>query len=292
MSYLLANHAWYELVGPFTLMISMLLCYWYVKTMIHSPHYNPTTNQKIYFFTAISLFFLVKGTPFAVVADYYLVSALILQLSIIIFIAVPLFILSLPKQYVQVFFWRHKKAAIAKVLFAHPWPLALLFNALITIFTLPPAFNAITGSVLLQFFYEVLLVMFALLTWWMIIQPSEEIADHSYFLRGAYVFIMVLFLMPVAIFLIVAQQPMYTPYMTVSGELIPALNALNDQQLAGGFLKLMQLTSYSIAIYYLLKLWGTKEEENEGKVDGNTRVVQGVVIQLDKHNHRDKGKKR
>ncbi|ALX48869.1 cytochrome c oxidase assembly protein [Lentibacillus amyloliquefaciens] len=292
MGALLSNYAWYELLGPVTLLAAALLCYWYVRTMIKSPHYHTTTTQKVYFFTAVTLFYLAEGSPFAVIAEEYLVSALIFQLSIMAFVVVPLFILSLPNGYLDIFFWRHKRLKIAGFLFKHPWPLAVIFNGLITVYLIPLFFNVINGNMLLQFLYEVLVVLFAFLTWWVIIQPSDEIADHSYFMRVAYVFFTTLFLMPIGIFLLVIQDPVYTTYTGVAGELIPALTAVYDQQAAGGLLKFVQITCYSIALFHLLKKWGLQEEENEGKVDDDTRVVQGVVIKLNERNRRNKGKKR
>ncbi|WP_174613023.1 cytochrome c oxidase assembly protein [Virgibacillus ihumii] len=292
MGSLFTNHAWYELLGPVSLVIAVVLSYWYINTIIKPSHYNVTSTQKTYFFTAVILFYLMEGTPFAVIADHYLFSALSLQISVMCFIVMPLFILSLPKQYLDVFFWHHKRSKIAKLIFAHPWPLAVAFNGLVTIFFIPSFFNMIHEFMFLQFFCEVLVVTLAFLTWWIIIEPSTEISDHSYFMRAAYVFFTALFLMPIGIFLLVVQDPNYTTYTEVSGELIPVLTAVYDQQLAGGLLKFLQLTSYSIALYYLLKMWGLREEENEGKVDDDTRVVQGIVIKLNDRNRRNKGKKR
>ncbi|GAA0614258.1 hypothetical protein GCM10009001_34410 [Virgibacillus siamensis] len=292
MGPLFTNHAWYELVGLVSLVVAVLLCYWYINTIIKSTHYNTTNTQKTYFFTAVILFYLVEGTPFAIIADDYLFSALSLQISIMSFVVMPLFILSLPKQYLDIFFWHHKRAKIASLIFAHPWPLAVAFNGLLTVFFIPAFFNIIHDIMFLQSICEVLLITLSFLTWWIIIQPSQEVADHSYFMRAAYVFFTALFLMPIGIFLLVVQDPHYTSYTTASGELFPVLTAVYDQQLAGGLLKFLQLTSYSIALFYLLKMWGLREEENEGKVDEDTRVVQGIVIKLNDRNRRNKGKKR
>ena len=116
---LLANYAWFELVSPVTLVVVGLLIFWYNRTMVKSPQFHATSTQKTYFTLAISLFFLVKGTPFAVIADHYLASALLLQLSIMAFAVVPLFILSLPREYLKVFLWHHRRAKVAKFIFAH-----------------------------------------------------------------------------------------------------------------------------------------------------------------------------
>ncbi|GAA0439996.1 hypothetical protein GCM10008983_16180 [Lentibacillus halophilus] len=226
-----------------------------------------------------------------VIADDYLLSALVLQVSVMAFVVVPLFILSLPAQYLSVFFWRHKRTKFAKKLFAYPWILALIFNGLVTMFLIPSFFDAIHASSLLQFLYEVVLVTFAFLTWWIIIQPYDEVADNSYFKRLAYVFFTALFLMPIGIFLLAVQQTLYTSYMDVSGDLIPVLNVVYDQQLAGALLKILQLSSYSIALFYLLKMWGISDSEQEEQ-DDDKRVVQGIVIQLNERNRKNKGRKR
>lgn len=88
-------------------------------------------------------------------------------------------------------------------------------------------------------------------------------------------------LMPIGIFLLVIQKAHYPVYETVAGELFPGLTAVYDQQLAGGFLKIIQLTSYTIALLKIVMAWGRKEEEKEGEVgDKNIRVVQGIPIRL------------
>lgn len=292
MSSLLANHAWYELVRPINLLLMAFVCYWYYKSIINSSFIKVERRHKRYFYIAAGAFFLVKVTPFAIIAEEYLVSALVLQLSVIAFVSVPLLILSIPKQYLKIFFWRHERARVAKFLFKYPWPLAAVFNGLVILFLVPTFFNIIVSNAFYLFLYEILLVLFAFLTWWVIIQPINDLADHSYFMRGVYVFIMALLLMPTAFFLIATMKEMFFAYESTAGELFPGFTLIYDQQLAGGFLKLLQLSSYGTAIFYLLKMWGIKEEENEGQVDENTRVVQGVVIQLNEHNKRKSRKKR
>ncbi|GAB4073852.1 hypothetical protein GCM10028778_13550 [Barrientosiimonas marina] len=292
MHHVLANHAWYELTGPVTLVVTGLLCYWYISKMIRSPHVSATYTQRMYFFLAISLFFLVKGTPFAVIADHYLFSALLSQLSFMAFVIMPLFILSLPEQYVAAFFWNHRRAEAARLILNHPWFLAIMFNVLISIYLIPPVFSVIHESTSLQLLFEVLFMSLAFLTWWVIIQPLTAVAGHSYFKRIVLVFFMAMFLMPAGFYLLVAQEPMYGTYATASSALLPVLTAVYDQQAAGGVLKILQLTSYAFALYYLLKRWGLREEKDEGNVNDDTRVVQGVVIQLNEYNQQKKGRKR
>jgi len=90
--------------------------------------------------------------------------------------------------------------------------------------------------------------------------------------------------MPIGIFLlIVISQVHYPAYEATASQFIPSMTAVYDQQLGGGLLKAIQLLSYGIALFYLVKNWGRKEDENEGNVDDeHIRIVQGVVIHLPK----------
>ncbi|MFC4557816.1 cytochrome c oxidase assembly protein [Virgibacillus kekensis] len=289
---LLSGYAWYEIVGPFSLVAALLASYWYIKTFIKSPHYKAARVEKGYFLTAVLLFYLVEGGPIGLIADHYLLSILTLQLSVIAFVVVPLIILSLPKQYIKALFWNHKRSQIAKLLFSHPWPLAVVFNGLVTLFFVPSVFNNIHGNLFLQFLAEMLIYTFAFFIWWIIIQPSSDTPGHSYLMRIGYVFFTALFLMPIGIYLLVLTGAEYPAYATVAGEHFPALGAVSDQQLAGGIIKAVQLTSFSFALYYLFRNWGIQEDEREGMVDEDTRVVQGIAIKVNNRNKNRRGRKR
>lgn len=114
--------------------------------------------------------------------------------------------------------------------------------------------------------------------------PLPEISKFSYFTRVAYIFLNSVLLMPIGIFLLIGITEAHYPlYAEAAGQLLPSLTAVYDQQLAGGILKAIQLTSYGIALFYLIGNWSRKEDEMEGQIDDeNIRVVQGVVIHLPK----------
>lgn len=112
--------------------------------------------------------------------------------------------------------------------------------------------------------------------------PLPEISKFSYFTRVAYIFLNSVLLMPIGIFLLVGIGEAHYPlYAGVAGQLFPSLNAVYDQQLGGGILKAIQLTSYGVALFHLIGNWSRKEDEREGQIDDESiRVVQGVVIHL------------
>lgn len=161
---------------------------------------------------------------------------------------------------------------------------ALLFNGALTVYFAPPLFNVIQQSVILSIISQIFLIFTGFLMWWTIIMPLPEISKFSYFTRVAYIFLNSVLLMPIGIFLLIGiTEAHYTLYTAVAGELFPSLSAVYDQQLGGGILKVIQLTSYGIALFCLIGNWSKKEDEREGQIDDeNIRVVQGVVIHLPK----------
>src|SRR5690625_4647152 len=238
-------------------------------------------SQPKYFISAIILLYIVKGSPLATIADHYLFSAHMLQLSVIFFAIIPLFILSLPTNFIRKYFWNHRTKFLIGI-FGKPWLTAILFNGLVTTYFIPPVFNTIKGNIFLMIISQAILIITAFLMWWVIISPIPEVSWISYLKRSAYIFFTSLLLMPIGFFLLIVQNEHYTFYEAVAGDLIPVITAIYDQQIAGGLLKVMQLSSYTIALLHIVLAWGRKSEEKEGQVnDENIRVVRGVVIHLD-----------
>src|SRR5690625_8001799 len=91
-----------------------------------------TKNQINYFISAVILLYVVKGSPLATIADHYLFSAHMLQLSVIFFAIIPLFILSLPRNFIRKYFCHHRMKFFI-YFFVRPWLTALLFKRLFTV---------------------------------------------------------------------------------------------------------------------------------------------------------------
>lgn len=230
--------------------------------------------------SAIVFLYIVKGSPIATMAKHYLFSAHVLQLSVIFFIVIPLFILSLPTSFLRRYFWHHRTRFLIGIL-GRPWLNAILFNGLLTVYFIPSVFNVIQENIFLMLISQTVLIILACLMWWVIISPIPEVSNIPYLTRIAYIFFASLILMPIGVFFLIIQKAHYPIYEAVAGDLIPILTAIYDQQLAGGILKVVQLTSYIIALLHIVLTWGREEEEREGEVDDeNIRVVQGVVIHL------------
>lgn len=272
-----SNYSWFELWRPFYLVILVIAGYLYIKHMIRSPIFKVNRNQIQYFFIAITLFYLMKGTPYHVIAKDYLFSAHTFQLAILCFAVIPLLILSFPVEFLRSVFWNYRMKFTLRI-FSHPWLNAFLFNSLLSIYFIPPIFNFLKSHIWLLVIAQIIITALAFFMWWIIIAPIPEINMLSNVKKIIYIFFASALLLPIGFFLLIVQVEHYPIYGMVAGEFFKPLNAIYDQQLAGGLLKFTQLISYVYALLFIVLGWGRTEEEKEGEVDEDTRIIRGVVI--------------
>jgi len=278
---LFSELAWYELWGPIYFIISVAIIYWYFKNVVRYYRSKMTSSQINYLLTAVILLYIVTGSPLAAVGKHYLFSAHMLQLSIMFFVVVPLFILSLPRAYIRKYFWNHRTKFLIQ-LFGKPWLTAAAFNGLVTLYFVPTVFNFLKSYPILMGLAQLILVINAFLMWWVIISPLPEISRFSYLTRAAYIFFASLLLMPIGFFHLIVQVENYPFYAEIQGSLLPSLTAIYDQQAAGGILKVFQLSSYTLALLFIVSRWVKQSEATQGQVvEKNIRYVRGVVIHLD-----------
>lgn len=279
-SSLFTQHSWFELWGPGYFVLSLLIIFLYFYKIVHPYRMKITSAQKSYFILSMILLYGIKGSPIATAAKKYLFSGHVLQLSVIFFVIVPLVLLSLPRSFIRTYLWDHRARFLLKIL-GRPWINLILFNGLVTVYFIPPIFNVIVENIFLSFLAQTLLIFLAFVMWWVIISPLPEISYTPYMTRIIYIFFASLLLMPIGIFFLIIQKEYYPMYAQAITNLFPSMTGVYDQQLAGGILKVAQLSSYIFALLNIVLTWGKEEEEKEGEVDEeNIRVVQGIVIHL------------
>jgi len=280
--FLMENHSLYDLFKLHWLLFVGIAIYFYNKKVLRSPVFQVSSRQKVYFYIAISLFSILKVTPIDVIATHYLFSAHVLQTSILLFIITPLLIISLPMEFFRKYAWNHRTKLFITIL-AHPWLTLVLFNGLLSVFLIPVVFNIIHSSAILSFIANLILFIHAFFMWWVIIQPLPELKNFSYIIRAAYIFFASVALFPIGFYFIIAGQPLFSTYSAVSGEFIPALTVVYDQQLGGGLLKIIQTFTYAYALLIIMFQWAKEEQKMEGQSgEKHIRYARGVVIHLDK----------
>src|SRR5690625_179910 len=104
-------HSFYSLFKIHWLILGFVAAYFYIKKVVHSQIYSIITRQKVYFFIALSLVFILKVTPLDLIGKSYLFSFHVVQISLILFVVTPLFILSFPTN----FYRRHARSEERRV---------------------------------------------------------------------------------------------------------------------------------------------------------------------------------
>lgn len=270
----------FDIWGPIWLSLCIAIVYLYKNYIINSREYTLRTSQVKFFYTGIILLYILHGSPFSIIADYYLFSAFMLQMAITSFIAVPLIVIGLPFKLFKKYVWNYKLRLFIKVV-GHPWVALLIFSMLFTLYFTPGVFNIVHGSKALSLLYNFVLFMYAFFMWWAIINPVRRLNELGPLLRIVYIFLASLALMPIGFYLLLVLKAHYPIYQEVVGDILPMMTAVYDQQLAGGLLKCIQLSSFGFVMYKTLRHWGWREEDEGAAYNKNDRYVQGIVIRKD-----------
>lgn len=279
-SILMEEHTLYSLFKLHWLILFLVIIFIYFKKIVFNQQYTITASQIIYFFIAMILLIGLKASPIDVIGKYYLFSAHVLQLSFIFFIAIPLLILSLPRDFLRQLVWNYRTRLFVTIL-SHPWLSLFTFNGLLSLYLLPPVFNFLQQYVILHLLAQFILFINAIFMWFVIIQPVPELNTNHPLLRAAYIFLASVLLMPIGFYFVLVQKGHFPVYIEVEQVLTPLLTVIYDQQLAGGILKITQMFSYAFALLFITLEWGRRELAKEGTVDDkNIRYVRGVVIHL------------
>jgi len=201
--------------------------------------------------------FVAGGTPLHNISETYLLSAHMLQHLIFTLIAAPLLLAGTPAWLLRYLFVRPRVYPVAKVL-TKPLVAFGLFNAVLLITHLPPTVDFALRVGAFHFFVHVVLVLSAMLMWWPILSPLEELPAPSAPFQMCYLFLQSLLPSVMASFITFADRPVYPFYRNAPR--LWHISAISDQQIAGGIMKLLGsiiLWSFMTVIFFR---WYNREQ--------------------------------
>src|SRR5690625_5588420 len=108
MTSLFQNYSLFETWGPLWLALVIWLGYSYKKHIVNSPEYEVGSGREKFFYTGIVLLYLLHGSPFSIIADYFLFIALITQMSLTYFVIIFLLIVVFSFIFFQKYVWYDK----------------------------------------------------------------------------------------------------------------------------------------------------------------------------------------
>lgn len=251
----------WQLWDPTQMIISLamvILYFWLIKKTNEKSQSIPS-SQKALFLTGAVIYLLSAGGPLNYYGHHYLLSAHMLQQSLIYYVVPPLMIFGTPKFVFQALI---KNKVAKKLLETHLLISLLAFDILFSLYHLPMIFDFVMSNYAVMIIAHLVLFGFAIQMWWPIISPLPEIDQTSELRKMAFIILGAVLLTPACALIIFASQPVYGPYMGAP-QLIEILTPMDDQQLGGILMKLVQELSFGSVLAYLFFRWYRRENNTE-----------------------------
>ncbi|OCA83942.1 cytochrome c oxidase assembly factor CtaG [Pseudobacillus wudalianchiensis] len=251
-------------------------------------------HQAALFVTAIVVLYAVKGSPIDLLGHIMFTYHMI-QMAVLYLIVAPLFLRGVP-------WWVWKKIIDHRTVkpvfnfFTKPLIALILFNGLFSIYHLPIVFDYIKMSMLLHSLYTIGLFIFALFMWWPLVNDMPEGRKLSGLKKVGYIFADGVLLTPACGLIIFASTPVYAtfsdasawlqamelcvPTSTLQGlnlsgpELFSSMPVMEDQQLGGVIMKIIQEIVYGCMLAFVFFEWVRKDQQETEEMSASAMMQQ------------------
>lgn len=242
---------------------------------------KPTGKQQFYFYLAMVFLYIIKGSPIDLVT-HIMLTAHMVQMAIYYLIFPILIIKGIPA-------WMWRKFVSLPIikplvnLLTKPIISLLLFNTLFSLYHIPDVFDFAKSSPVVHAIVSTVILLAAFIVWWPLVTPLKEYDTLSPLLKIGYIFANGVLITPACVLIIFANEPLFATY-SESGAWIQALSlcvppdvlnglsgsltgpemfspmgTLEDQQLGGIIMKLMQEGTYGVLLARVFFSWFTRE---------------------------------
>lgn len=238
---------------------------------------KPSGKQQFFFYGGLVLLYAVKGAPVDLLS-HIMLSAHMIQMALY-YIVFPIFII----KGIPVWLWRKivDRPVVKPVLkfFSFPLISLLLFNTLFSLYHLPVIFDFSKSSQVAHSSISVIILVAAFIVWWPILSPLKEFDRIPPLGKIFYIFANGVLITPACVLIIFADTPVYAAYTqdgawlqalalcvptgvlqgltsSISGpEMFSPMTTLEDQQLGGIIMKVMQEITYGIILAKVFFQW-------------------------------------
>ncbi|MUK89559.1 cytochrome c oxidase assembly factor CtaG [Ornithinibacillus sp. L9] len=242
---------------------------------------KPTTKQQVFFYTGLVLLYAVKGSPIDLLT-HIMLTAHMAQMAIYLIIFPMLIIKGIPA-----WIWERVllKPIIKPILKLLTLPIisALLFNALFSLYHIPAIFDYSKSSMVAHTSISIILLIAAFIVWLPILSPIKEFDRMNPLGKIFYIFGNSVLITPACVLIIFSNAPFYEAYsatgawiqamslcvpgdvlssltFTISGpEMFSPMSTLEDQQLGGIIMKIMQEITYGVILARVFYGWFNPE---------------------------------
>ncbi|WP_223700360.1 cytochrome c oxidase assembly factor CtaG [Sutcliffiella deserti] len=274
--------------SPFMLITTIIIISLYLYiTGNGRKHFSDTeeisNKQRTFFIVSLILFYLVKGSPIDLLS-HLMLSAHMTQMAILYLVLPPLLLMGMPA-------WLLRKVINMPIIkpvfrfFSKPLIALVVFNAIFSLYHIPVVFDIVKVDMTLHTAYTTIMFLAAFIMWWPLVNPLPEEQRLSGIKKIGYIMADGILLTPACALIIFATEPLYATYSeltawlaalelcvpagTLAGldlggpELFNALPLVEDQQLGGIIMKIIQEVMYGSILAYVFFQWARKEREND-----------------------------
>ncbi|MGM7720238.1 cytochrome c oxidase assembly factor CtaG [uncultured Metabacillus sp.] len=263
-----------------TLLYFLIIGPWRSKFSESTP---VSTKQKLLFISSIVALYISKGSPVDLLG-HIMFSAHMTQMAILYLVVPPLLILGIPVWLWKAIIYRPVIKPLMKV-FTNPIIALILFNGVFSLYHVPLVFDFVKTDPVYHAAITTIIFFAALFMWFPLLNTLPEWKSLTGIKKVGYIFADGVLLTPACALIIFATDPMYATYsepqawinalaLCVPADMLSGLNLtgpemfntlplLEDQQLGGVLMKIIQEIVYGTILAYIFFQWARKERQKD-----------------------------
>ncbi|PLR69617.1 cytochrome c oxidase assembly factor CtaG [Bacillus sp. UMB0893] len=240
-------------------------------------------KQKALFVSSIILLYAVKGSPLDLMG-HLMFSAHMTQMAILYLLIPPLIIFGIPSWLWRALIFVRGVKQIVTFL-SKPLIALIVFNGIFSLYHIPLVFDVVKTDHLLHAAVTVFIFIAAMLMWWPLLNDLPEWKELGGIKKIGYIFANGMLLTPACALIIFADTPLYATYadpsawvsaleLCVPADMLAGLNLtgpemfntlplVEDQQLGGIMMKIIQEFVYGSLLGIIFFKWARQERERD-----------------------------
>lgn len=246
----------FELWHPILLLALIVIGFVYIRAVKRRDE-SYIFMKTLSFLFSLLVFYISEGSPLTALGHHYLFSAHMLSMSLTYFVVPPLFLGGIYSWMVDPLVGRPLiKRVVNKI--THPLLAVSIFNILLSFYHVPVIFNWIMSKMVYMNVALIILLFFAFVMWWVIVQPTDQTRSISDLQKLGYIFVASVLLTPACAMITFADHFLYiktaTEHLNISG-----FSSMEDQSTGGVIMKVTQELVFICTFGYIFYKWSKKD---------------------------------
>jgi putative membrane protein len=205
-----------------------------------------------WFYGALVLFFVVEGSPLHDLAERYLLSAHMVQHLLLSYVVARMLIVGVPAWLWRAMLTHPRTFGIARAVL-RPVVTFTVFATFFALWHVPVVYQAALMNATLHHVEHLVFLLTAVMLWWPILSPLEELPRSPYLVRLAYLFTIPIAQLPVFAGITFNPEVVYPLYAMAPRAF--GLSVMADQALAGAIMKVFGLLFFGLPFARIFFEW-------------------------------------